>query len=59
MRIRVFINSDIDAEEINIENNTICFYFKSVESYKEFKSNFSLSKIWFYCDKKGYKNELF
>ena len=46
MRIRVFIHSDIDAEEINIENNTICFYFKSVESYKEFRFNFSLSKIF-------------
>lgn len=33
MKIRVFINSDIDTEEINIENNTICLYFKSVESY--------------------------
>ena len=46
MKIRVFINSDIDAEEINIENNTICLYFKGVESYKEFRSNFSLSKIF-------------
>ena len=46
MKIRVFINSDIDTEEINIENNTICLYFKSVESYKEFRSNFSLSKIF-------------
>lgn len=46
MKIRVFINSDIDNEEINIENNTICFYFKSIESYKEFRTNFSLFRIF-------------
>lgn len=44
MKIRIFINSSFESDSIGMDNNTLIFYFKSIESYKNFRNTFSLNK---------------
>lgn len=44
MKIIVFINRTFDNDSIEVTDNYLIFYFKSVDSYKSFRTTISLDK---------------
>lgn len=44
MKIIVFINRTFDNDSIEVTDNYLIFYFKSVDSYKSFRTTLSLDK---------------
>ena len=44
MKIIVFINRTFDNDSIEVTDNYLIFYFKSVDSYKSFRTTISLNK---------------
>lgn len=47
MQIKIYIeNSDNNLDELLYEENTLIFYFKSLDSYKDFRRSFYLEKTF-------------
>ena len=47
MQIKIYIeNSDNNLDELLYEENTLIFYFKSLDSYKDFRRVFYLEKTF-------------
>ena len=44
MKIQIFINRTFDNDSIEVTSDYLIFYFKSVDSYKSFRTTLSLDK---------------